>query len=103
MVKLIAKARILYKSIQYSPGDELPQDSDMSEAWLAAGSAVIREESTPPKLPKVTPVSAQAGVEGINVLNSETDETITGKVPLTENRKKSSATKRNTKKRVQNE
>lgn len=103
MAKLIATANILYKSVQYYPGDELPQDNDISKDWIAAGSAVIKEDNTPTKAPKAKPVSAQAGAEGVNVINGETDETIAGKVPLTENRKKSSGAKRNTKKQVQNE
>lgn len=85
--KLIATRRILYKSVNYISGDVLPDNTDMTDAWLNSGSAVYEEVSTHKPL-KAQPASAQAGSEGVNVANAETDETLIGKVPLTETRKK---------------
>lgn len=100
--KLIATRRILYKSVNYIPGDVLPDNTDMTDSWLNSGSAVYEEVSTHKPL-KAQPASAQAGSEGVNVANAETDETLIGKVPLTETRKKEPAKRNSAKKRVTGE
>lgn len=100
--KLIAIRRILYKSKNYIPGDILPDNTDMTDAWLNSGSAIFEDVSTHKPL-KAQPASAQAGIEGVNVNNAETDETLIGKVPLTETRKKEPDKKRTAKKRVTGE
>ena len=100
--KLIATRRILYKSKNYIPGDILPDNTDMTDAWLNSGSAIFDDVSTHKPL-KAQSASAQAGIEGVNVNNGETDETLIGKVPLTETRKKEPAKKRTAKKRVTGE
>lgn len=98
--RLIATRRILYKSVNYIPGDVLPDNTDMTDAWLNSGSAVYEDEITSKKALKAKPASAQAGTEGVNVANGETDETLIGKVPLTETRKKEPAKRKTAKKRV---
>ncbi len=100
--KLIATRRILYKSKNYIPGDILPENTDMTDAWLSSGSAIFEDVSSHKPL-KAQPTSAQAGTEGINVVNAETDETLIGKVPLTETRKKEPAKRKPAKKRVTGE
>lgn len=101
--RLIATRRILYKSVNYIPGDVLPADTDMNDAWLRSGSAVYEDELTPNKTLKAAPASAQAGAEGINTVNAETDDTLIGQVPLTETRKKEPAKRKTAKKRVTGE
>lgn len=101
--KLIATSRILYNSVNYIPGDILPENTDMTDAWLSSGSAVYEDEKAPQKPLKAGPASAQAGVEGVNVTNAETDETLIGKVPLTDNRKKDTAKRKPAKKKVSGE
>lgn len=101
--RLIATRRILYKSVNYIPGDVLPDNTDMTDAWLNSGSAVYEDEITPKKALKAESASAQAGAEGVNVANGETDETLIGKVPLTETRKKEPAKRKTAKKRVTGE
>ena len=43
-MKLIATTKILYKSINYMPGDELPEDAELKEEWIKNGSAVKEKE-----------------------------------------------------------
>lgn len=41
-MKIIAKAPILYNSVTYKPGDELPNNNpEMTKAWKEAGTAEI--------------------------------------------------------------
>ncbi len=101
--KLIATSRILYNSVNYIPGDVLPENTDMTDAWISSGSAVYEKEKAPQKPLKASSASAQAGVEGVNVVNAETDKTLIGKVPLTETRKKEPAKRKPAKKRVTGE
>lgn len=101
--KLIATSHILYNSVNYIPGDILPENTDMTNAWLCSGSAVYEDEKAPQKPLKAAPASAQAGVEGVNVANAETDETLIGKVPLTDIRKKNTAKRKTAKKKVSGE
>ncbi len=102
-MKLIATSHILYNSVNYIPGDILPENTDMTDAWLSSGSAIYENEKSSQKPLKAAPASAQAGVEGINVLNAETDETLIGKVPLIDNRKKETVKRKPAKKKVTGE
>ncbi len=49
-MKIIAKVPILYNSVNYKPGDELPNNNpEMTKAWKDAGTAEIiydKEESS---------------------------------------------------------
>lgn len=100
---LVATSHILYNSVNYIPGDILPENTDMTDAWLSSGSAVYENEASPQKSLKAAPASAQAGVEGVNVANAETDETLIGKVPLTDNRKKETAKRKSAKRKISGE
>lgn len=45
MRKLIAKTNILYRSILFAEGDELPtNDLTMVDAWIKAGTACFRDD-----------------------------------------------------------
>lgn len=87
--RLVATYPILYLSHQYRAGDELPaSDSEMTEAWLAAGTAAWisdEKESTV----KAKPAAAEAGAAGAAAASeSENGENLAGKVPKTAARKK---------------
>lgn len=44
-MKVIAKAHILYNSVTYKPGDELPNNNpEMVEAWKKAGTVEVIED-----------------------------------------------------------
>lgn len=87
-MKLIATSPILYKNKQFIPGEELPLNTDMQELWIECGSAILKEEITEKKKrTKARNVTAQAGLFGIAV-NSESEESLIGRVPVTERRKK---------------
>ena len=76
--RLIAVYPILFESHQYKPGDRLPTyNSEMAEAWVAAGTAVWKTEGE--KAVKAVPASAQAGLPGTAIPSSEED--LIGKVP----------------------
>ena len=96
MRKLIAIYPILYLSKQYDIGEELiANNPEMVRAWLDAGTAEWVEEfepnadsNTDGKLEEeaapatATPVSTEAGLTG-DVVGSETDENLVGKIPKT--------------------
>lgn len=87
-MKLIATCPILYKNKKYITGDELPQNTDMQEIWMECGSAILSEETTEKKTrTKARSVTAQAGLFGI-ATNSESEENLIGRVPVTERRRK---------------
>lgn len=81
MAKLIAKNYILYRSIQYRPGDELPRsDAEMEALWLECGTAYIADGEEK-EAAKATPVSALAGSEGLATPKSAEDTDLIGRVP----------------------
>lgn len=84
---LIAKAPIIIKNTQYFPGDELPENSGLKEAWLDSGAAYERKNNEEPK-PKAKRVSAKAGVPGKAETNAEAEENLVGIVPANPKRKR---------------
>lgn len=103
MTKIIATRRILYKSKEYAPGDELPDDLPFKDIWIENGSAVITDDKTNDTTQKAVPASAESGAVGINVENSESEITLAGKVPVTEKRKKTPSKSKTPKKKVNGE
>lgn len=79
-MKLVAVYPILYGAHQYKVGDELP-DSEMKQAWLDAGTAVMAEDESAVKVPKATPLTAQPGQIGIS--NSGNEDDLAGRLPKT--------------------
>ncbi len=48
-MKIIAKAHILYNSVTYNPGDELPNNNpEMVKAWKEAGTVEVIEDKKEP-------------------------------------------------------
>ena len=87
-MKLIATCPILYKNKQYIPGEELPQNTEMQEIWVECGSAILSEETIEKEIKtKARSVTAQAGLFGTAV-NSESEENLIGRVPVTERRRR---------------
>lgn len=84
---LVAVCPILYQSRQYLPGDKLPEDSDITDAWIRAGSAVWKEEGSRPAAVKAKPAVALVGLVG-NAVNSDSYENMVGRVPITEKRRR---------------
>ena len=83
MTTLRAILPVLYRSVQYRPGDALPADNQPTvEAWLEFGAAkwIDDEEITKAKeAPKAEMVSEEPGMEGIS---SDGDpDALVGKVP----------------------
>lgn len=79
-MKLVAVRPILYRAHKYEVGDELP-DSEMKQAWLDAGTAVMAEDEPAVKVPKATPLTAQPGQIGIS--NSGNEDDLAGRLPKT--------------------
>ena len=88
-MKLIAVSHILYRNMQYYPGDELPIGTDMQEVWIDCGSATFEDsdETVETKVTKARRVMAQSGLTGTAV-NSESEENLIGRVPVTEGRRR---------------
>lgn len=88
---LIARAEILYGNRKYHPGDILPADPELRDAWLSSGAAVDADVSEILKKKedplKVRRKSAMAGLPG-RAVNGETEEELAGRVPITEKRRK---------------
>lgn len=84
---LIALRPVLYHAHQYGTGDSLPvNDPEMTELWIAAGTAIWKEEAEPDKPPaKAVPVTAIPGMPGMS--DSGTSN-LTGRIPETPARKK---------------
>jgi hypothetical protein len=89
---LKAKSHILYKGNDYIPGDILPE-CELTESWLASGAAFWDKEQPLQALPKARLVTAVPGLVGYTP-QPETTETLVGKVPITEARKKPPASAR---------
>lgn len=99
--KLVALKRISYGNGLYYPGNELPiVATELSDEWVKSGAAAWVEEQ-PERTPlKAKPVTAQLGDEGVNVINAESEITLTGRVPVTEARKKPPAKRQTRKKKI---
>ena len=71
----------------------------LSDVWVKSGAAAWVEEQ-PERALKAKPMTAQLGDEGVNVINAESEITLTGRVPVTEARKKPPAKKQTRKKKI---
>ena len=66
-MRLVAIRPVLYRSVQYGVGAELPADNEaMVEAWVAFKSASWAEDEPPRKPPKAVPVSPPDGKAGLS-------------------------------------
>lgn len=92
MKVLTAQKSILFESKLYDPGDELPtKNADMTEAWLAAGTAVWIDDETVSTKAKARPRTAEPGQPGAAVASeSEDGDNLAGKVPKTASRRRKS-------------
>ena len=93
MKVLTAQKSILFESKLYNPGDELPtKNAVMTEAWLAAGTAVwIGDDEPVSTMAKARPRTAEPGLPGAAVASeSEDGDNLAGKVPKTSSRKRKS-------------
>lgn len=86
-MNLIAVSPILYQSKQYMPGDELPANCDMVEAWIRAGSVVWKENSSRFADAKAKMVTALPGLIG-DAANSDSKENMVGRIPQTGKRQR---------------
>lgn len=92
-MRLIAKSHILYDNVDYIPGDELPE-CDLSEMWVASGSAFYEnEEQEEKELPKARLLTATPGRVGVTT-DGEGCESLIGKVPISDVRKRPPANQR---------
>ena len=69
MRELIALRPVLYHAHQYSTGESLPvNDQEMTELWLKAGTAMWKEDEPEPQAAQAIPVTAVAGMPGMQAL-----------------------------------
>lgn len=97
---LIALRPVLYHAHQYGIGECLPvNDTEMTKLWIAAGTAVWKNEDEPEKpTAKAVPVTATPGMPGMS--ETGTDDLI-GRIPETSVRKTGTRAKtRTTKKKA---
>ena len=87
MANLVAKAYIQDNYHRYAPGDLLPSESPMAEAWVESGTAVWRDEPLPTR-PTAKRVTAEPGLPGLAAGGEMTGDDLVGKVPVTPERKK---------------
>ena len=98
--KLVALKRITYGNGIYYPGNELPiVATALSDEWVRSGAAAWVEEQ-PERALKAKPMTAQLGDEGVNVINAESEIILTGRVRVTEARKKPPTKKQTRKKKI---
>lgn len=88
MADLIAKEYIQYGYRRYKPGDILPSEVELANAWVESDSAVWREDA-PPTRPTAKPVTAMPGMPGCAVGGERTVDELVGRVPITPERKRS--------------
>lgn len=83
---LIALRPVLYHAHQYGTGESLPvNDPEMTELWLAAGTAIWKEEAEPEKpTAKAIPATATPGMPG---MSSTGADGLIGRIPQTPERK----------------
>lgn len=84
---LVAVSSILYQSKQYYPGDELPSNCDMVDAWIRSGSAVWEKNGSRPVAVKAKLATKIPGLVG-DAVNSDAHDNLIGRVPQTEKRKR---------------
>lgn len=91
-MRLVALRPVLYLAHQYGTGENLPvNDQEMTDLWIAAGTAVWREDDEPePQAAQAIPVTAVAGMPGIS--DAGTDGLI-GRIPEAPERKTAPAKK----------
>ena len=94
---LKAKSHILYKGNDYIPGDILPE-CELTASWLASGAAFWDDEKQQQALPKARLATAVPGLVGYPT-QTDNAETLVGKVPITETRKKPPASARRSKRK----
>lgn len=87
---LIAQAEILYGNRKYQPGEILPADTLLEEAWLISGAAYPLEDlektdSVPKKRGKR--VAARSGLAGTAIPGAG-EENLVGRIPEEERRKR---------------
>lgn len=97
-MRLVALRPVLYLAHQYDTGENLPvNDQEMTDLWIAAGTAVWREDDEPePQAAQAIPATAVSGMPGMS--STGTDELI-GRIPKTPERKTTPAKKTSTRKK----
>ncbi len=87
-MKLIAVLPILFESINYEPGDELPiHNIELTEIWTENGSAIWQENDTIKELAvKAKSATAPGGIPGIAYPSMGPEQDLVGKLPSRKSR-----------------
>lgn len=83
MKQLIAISPILFESVNYEPGDELPTyNAGLVEAWIRNGAAIWRDDEEPEKkLVKGKARTVPAGLTGDAYPSAGPEQDLAGKPP----------------------
>lgn len=83
MKQLIAVSPILFESVNYEPGDELPtHNAGFVEAWIGNGAAIWQDDEEPEKKPvKGKARTAPAGLTGDAYPSAGPEQDLAGKPP----------------------
>ena len=83
MKQLIAVSPILFESVNYEPGDELPtHNAGLVEIWIGNGAAIWQDNEEPKKKPvKGKAQTAPAGLAGDAYPSAGPEQDLVGKPP----------------------
>lgn len=83
MKQLIAVSPILFESVNYEPGDELPtHNTELVELWIGNGTATWKDTEKPKKRRvKAKQVTAPAGLPGNAYPSAGPEQDLVGKLP----------------------
>lgn len=83
MKRLIAVSPILFQSVNYEPGDELPtHNAGLTDIWIGNGTAVWKDTEEPGKRrAKAKQATAPAGLPGDAWPSAGPEQDLAGKLP----------------------
>lgn len=87
MANLVVKANIQVGFVRYSPGDILPAEHPLANAWVKSDAAVWLEETASTR-PTAKRATAEPGLPGLTSGGELTGDEYVGKIPSTKERKR---------------
>lgn len=87
--RLVALRPIQSGFKRYRPGDALPPDSVLADAWVESGAAVWRpEDYEPPIYARAKAAAAPSGLSGFAIGGEAAGEDLVGRIPATPQRER---------------